>query len=312
MRLFYAAYEPLANQSSPTWLNGTNDFISYEALRQYWNGMNLYACGDALRSDWAGTDYGIYGAAYVGFLGAIVSSTTDPAILQLDLLATDFFKDAAYPTCLYYNPYSSNCVFGVNYGSGTNDLLDIVSEQFLGTNVTGATTLALPPDGAAVVVVIPSGSAMGTQGKRMYANGRIVNYQYAGLDSDGDGLPDWWETRYYGNATNAAPLALARNGRSNLECYQLGLNPLDPQANLKLQLNLQAGTRCPQLTWSTIGGKTYDVLSGNSLAGGLHTVYTVPETNAPVGMTGTQTYVDPLSVASPGATNRYYRIQLHQ
>ena len=305
-------FVPPGNQSSPSWLNGTNDFIGYEALRQYWNGTNLYACGDALRLGWAGTDYGIYGSAHVGLLGAIVAATSDPAILQLDLLATDYFKDPAYPTHLYYNPYTTNATFVVDYGSGTNDLLDIVSERFVKTNCSGTVTLTLPADGAAVVVAVPSGSALGTQANRMYANGRVVDYQYAGIDTDGDGLPDWWETRYYGNATNAAPAALARNGRSNLECYQLGLNPLDPQANLKLQFTLQAGTRCPQLTWSTIGGKAYDVFSGDSLGGGLRTVYTVPETNAAVGMTGNQTYVDPLSVASSGATNRYYRIQLHQ
>jgi len=311
-RLYYAPFVPPGNQSSPSWLNGTNDFIGYEALRQYWNGTNLYACGDALRLGWAGTDYGIYGSAHVGLLGAIVAATSDPAILQLDLLATDYFKDPAYPTHLYYNPYTTNATFVVDYGSGTNDLLDIVSERFVKTNCSGTVTLTLPADGAAVVVAVPSGSALGTQANRMYANGRVVDYQYAGIDTDGDGLPDWWETRYYGNATNAAPAALARNGRSNLECYQLGLNPLDPQANLKLQFTLQAGTRCPQLTWSTIGGKAYDVFSGDSLGGGLRTVYTVPETNAAVGMTGNQTYVDPLSVASSGATNRYYRIQLHQ
>jgi hypothetical protein len=308
MRLFYAGYQPLSNQSSTNWLSGTNDFISYEGLRQYWNGANLYACGDALRSGWAGTDYGVYGAAYAGFLGAIVDSTTDPAVLQLDLLATDFFKDAAYPTYLYYNPYSSNCVFGVNYGSGTNDLLDVVSERFLATNVTGATTLSLPPDGAAVVVVVPSAAAVGTQGNRMYANGVIVDYQYAGLDTDGDGLPDWWETRYYGGATNAAASALARNGRTNLECYQLGLNPLDPNANLSLAVHLQSGTGYPQLSWPTIGGKTYFVESASvPLPASFQTVAQLTETNVAVGMPGSASWSDSVS-AHTNASSRFYRL----
>ena len=311
-RLFYSTYVPANHQSCPNWLNGTNDIISYEGLRATWNGTNLYATGDYVRNHaGAGTDYATYGGSHVGLLGALVGRTSDDKILQLDLVATDYFKDTIYPTYLYYNPYPTNATFTVNYGSGTNDILNIVSERFLRTNASGSVPLTLPPDTAAVVVVIPSNAALGIQGTRMYANGRIVNYHYSGLDTDGDGLPDWWETRYYGNATNASPLALARNGRSNLDCYQLGISPLDPQADLKLQINLQAGSGYPQVTWPTIGGKTYDVCSGGSLAGGLQSVYTVTETNAAVGMTGTHTYVDPLSVSFFGATNRYYRIQLH-
>jgi hypothetical protein len=44
------------------------------------------------------TDLGLYGSSYVGMLGALIRPTNEPYILQLDCLATDFFRDRAYPT----------------------------------------------------------------------------------------------------------------------------------------------------------------------------------------------------------------------
>jgi hypothetical protein len=246
-------------------------------------------------------------------LAAIVGRTSDEKILQLDLLATDYFKDANHPTYLYYNPYTTNATFTVNHGAGPSDLLNIVTEQFLRTNVSGSVALTLPPDTAAVVVVLPANASFGTAGTRMFANGRIVNYQYVGLDTDGDGLPDWWETRYYGNPTNASPTALAASGRSNSSCYQLGVSPLAINV-FKPQFLIQPATGRPELTWAAIGGKSYTVSLATQLGptNNFTTMYAVTETNVAVGMPGTQTYVDSLSAFSPGASNRYYRVHLQQ
>lgn len=310
-RLFYSTYVPANHQSSPNWLNGTNDFIAYEGLRKSWNGTNLYATGDALRNGWSGTDYALYGGSHVGLLAALVGRTSDDKILQLDLLATDFFKDAAYPTYLIYNPYTTSTTFSTSFGTGTNDLLDITGEKFLATNVTGSVNLTFPADSAVVVVVIPSDAAMGTQAGRMFANGRIVNYRYAALDTDGDGLPDWWESRYYGSITNASPTAVTASGRNNLSCYQLGVSPFATNV-LNVHISIQSGTGYPQLTWPTIGGKTYAVAMTNWLGwtNNWPIIYAVTETNVPVGMPGTQSYIDPLSVFSSTSSNRFYRVQL--
>jgi hypothetical protein len=223
-RLFYSTYVPADHQSSGWWLNGTNDIISYEGLRASWNGTNLYACGDATGGG-DPTDFALYGASHVGLLAAIVGSTSDPMIPQLDLRATDHFLAASYPAYLYYNPHATNASFTVNYGTGTNDLLDIVSEQFLATGATGSVSLTLPPDTAAVIVVLPAGATIGTQGTRMYANGYIIDYRYSGIETGGGGLPDWWKTLYFGNVTNVNPNAIGASGYTYLTCYQLGISP---------------------------------------------------------------------------------------
>lgn len=43
-------------------------------------------------------------------------------------------------------------------------------------------------------------------------------------DSDGGGLPDWWQKRYFGN-TGVDPTSLALNGVSLLNCYKWQLDP---------------------------------------------------------------------------------------
>jgi hypothetical protein len=90
------------------------------------------------------------------------------------------------------------------------------------------------------------------------------------------------------------------------------LSPLDPGADLKLRVTLQAATERPELAWSTVGGKMYAVGSSGRLDNptAFGRVATLTETNVAVGMPGTLTYVDPMGASSPGASNRYYRIEL--
>ena len=65
----------------------------------------MYAAGDPLTYGWGPqTDFGIYGSAVSGVFGSIIKTTNVDKILQLDLLATDFYHDAAHSTYLYYNP----------------------------------------------------------------------------------------------------------------------------------------------------------------------------------------------------------------
>ena len=61
-------------------------------------------------------------------------------------------------------------------------------------------------------------------------------------DSDSDGMPDWWEMKYFGSLTGADPNGDANsNGVNNLSEYLLGHNPLEvvapnPNAVLALQV----------------------------------------------------------------------------
>lgn len=65
----------------------------------------------------------------------------------------------------------------------------------------------------------------------LFANDLVILRSNA-HDTDGDGLPDWWETEYFGNPTNAQPLAIAAEGGYTLaEAWLADLNPLNPTAS---------------------------------------------------------------------------------
>ncbi|MBC7222062.1 hypothetical protein H5T56_03655 [Candidatus Bipolaricaulota bacterium] len=108
-RLFYAPYRPASHQSSAFWAETSRGVIPYEGLRRWgivgWEVVSPYATGDAVRNKWAKTDFALYAGSHAGVFGAIVSQTNVEGILQIDLLATDYFRGLAYPTYLYYNPY---------------------------------------------------------------------------------------------------------------------------------------------------------------------------------------------------------------
>lgn len=216
---------------------------------------------------------------------------------------------------LIYNPYAVAKQVMVSAGPPAQNLYDAVSGAFLATNVSGTTTLTLAPDAAIVLTLYPATNVLSQSGSKLLAGAVVIDYWNGALDTDHDGLPDWWESRYYGNITNAQPQARAANGLSNLECYWLGLDPANPLSTFRAQASLQAGTGYPQLTWGSVGGKTYAVEYANSLAGpgaGFVPALTVTETNVPAGAPNVETFVDNYSLTGgpPGTKTRFYRVRL--
>ena len=104
-RLFYGSSHPASNQSSEFWTGDPQYSIAYEGLRHNWlpphllkpgESSEIYAAGDPLTYGWGPlTDFGIYGSAFTGVFGSIIKTTNVEKILQLDLLATDFYRDEA-------------------------------------------------------------------------------------------------------------------------------------------------------------------------------------------------------------------------
>jgi hypothetical protein len=135
-----------------------------------------FAMGDAVNHGWAATDLGVYGSSFVGLLGGIVRTTDVTHVLQLDLLATDYFHPAAYPTYLYYNPHLAAETVTIDVGPAPVDLYDAVSETFLVRTATGATPFTVPADAAIVVTLVPSGAVWQLEGRRLSAGGTIVDF----------------------------------------------------------------------------------------------------------------------------------------
>jgi hypothetical protein len=185
-RLFYPDGLPPENQTCYDQREFSRDVIAYEGLRRV--GMRPQdaekipcACGDPLAGRWGRqpyvSDFSLYGSGHVGLMAAVVERTKDERILQLDCLKTDFFHEEAYPTYLYYNPYNETKQVYIDVGNRPVDLYDTVRHTFVSKRVSGKTSLQLPPDTAALIVLTPAGGFVTRDGPRMLVDGVAVDYR---------------------------------------------------------------------------------------------------------------------------------------
>jgi len=186
-RFFYPQFMPDEHETIPQLAEVTKGVIGYEGMirqsnhKAYENLKGPVAQGDGPL--WVPgknpeeSQFSVYGSGHVGIFGSIIRATNVTGILQLNLLATDFYHDKAYPSFLYYNPYSSSKTVAIKIEKGKKvDLYNTVSGTFVARNVTGVGSVKLPPLNSAVIVCVPSGSKPVYQGKRMLVNGIVVDY----------------------------------------------------------------------------------------------------------------------------------------
>ncbi len=178
-RLFYPGFLPAEQQDASNWSNmhDPNGYIGYEGLREKMNGnLGPFSTGDAVAAGWANTNLALYGSSSVGIFGGIIKTTNVEKILQLDLLKTDFYKEDAYPTFLYYNPYSSIKTVIIDVGSAPVDLYDALTETFIAQDVTGDTNFDIGADKAVELVVVPSGGTVSYDLNKFLINDIVVDY----------------------------------------------------------------------------------------------------------------------------------------
>jgi hypothetical protein len=177
VRLCYPDELPADHQSFPGWKSEPANVIAYEGLIHVGpNNKQPYAQGDAIKAGWANTDLGIYGSGFTGMFGAMIAPTDVEEILQLDLLACDFFRDQAFPSFLYYNPFDQQRDVTVNVGEKPVDLYDAVANDFVARNVSGTAKVTINPDSAIVLVHAPAGGKISYDGRKTLIDGVVVDF----------------------------------------------------------------------------------------------------------------------------------------
>ncbi len=177
-RLFFPGFLPNSLQDASAWSNAHDPdrVIGYEALREKHLNLSPYSTGDALNGGWAGTNLSLYSTSSIGYLGAIVEETNVDKILRINVLKTDFYNKAAFPTYLFFNPYSQTKAVELAVGTTPVDVYDAVSETFLLQGATGTVNLYLPANEARLVTLAPAGGTTTYDKNKMLINGIVVDY----------------------------------------------------------------------------------------------------------------------------------------
>ena len=185
-RFFYPQYIPKVHQTIPQLAEETKGVIAYEGMirsssyKEFEHLKGPVAQGDGPL--WVAgqnppeSQFSVYGSGHVGIFGSIIKTTSVPGLLQLDLLATDFYHDRAYPTYLYYNPYTTSKSVTFNTKGKKLDLYNTVTGKFIARNVSAPVTIKIPPQNSAVIVLVPAGGKISHQGKKLLVNGVVVDY----------------------------------------------------------------------------------------------------------------------------------------
>lgn len=186
-KLFYPQYMPDEHETIPQHAAVTKGVIGYEGIiKKSSYPAHAKLVGPVAQGDgplWVPgknpqeSQFSVYGSGHVGIFGSMIKTTGVPGILQLDLLATDFFRDSAYPSFLYYNPHGATKTVTVTLHKGKKfDLYNTVTGRFIARNVGTSTKLKLAPREAAVLVLVPAGGKVSYEENKMLVNDVVVDY----------------------------------------------------------------------------------------------------------------------------------------
>ncbi|MCM4167413.1 hypothetical protein DHD08_06910 [Arenibacter sp. H213] len=187
LKFFYPYEMPNDHQTLPELKAHTKGVIAYEGLikeahfEEYQHIKAPVAIGDG--PHWIDgnpdvSQFSVYGSGHVGIAGAIIEKTDVREILKLDCLATDFYREKAYPTFLIYNPHSEGKM--ITYHCETVekvDLYDAISHQLIAKNVHKSSKIEIPRTASRLIVEIPADAAIIRKEGIYYVNNIVIAYK---------------------------------------------------------------------------------------------------------------------------------------
>ena len=191
LKLFYPYEMPDEQQSIPELKHHTKGVIAYEGIikeshfKEYEHIKAPIAIGDGphwVKGNPDVSQFSVYGSGHVGIAGSIISKTNVENILQLDLLATDFFRKDAFPSYLYYNPNGEAKEVSIHVGEKQMKIYDAMQRAIINENVTGSFKFTIAKEQASLLVLVPKDAVMSERNGKLYANNVIIDYRYAAIN----------------------------------------------------------------------------------------------------------------------------------
>ena len=186
-RLYYPYEIPDDHQTIPEEKVHTKGVIAYEGLikkahyEKFKDIQAPVAIGDGpnwIEGNPEVSQFSVYGSGHVGIAGAIISKTTVENILQLNLLATDLYKNKAYPSYLFYNPNPEVKEVTIATGKQELKIYDAVQRAFIANNITDSFTFKISKENSCLFVFVPQDAVISEKNGKLYANGIVIDYRY--------------------------------------------------------------------------------------------------------------------------------------
>ncbi len=189
-KLFYPYEIPDDHQTIPEEKEHTKGVIAYEGLikSSHYEEEGLYldlkapiAIGDGMKWNKDNpkvSQFSVYGSGHVGVAGAIISRTNVENILQLDLLATDFYKAEAFPSYLYYNPNPEAKDVTISVGKNEVKIYDAIKRAFIAKKAKGSFTFEVTKENSAVLILVPIDAKIELKASKLYADEVVIDYHY--------------------------------------------------------------------------------------------------------------------------------------
>lgn len=191
LKLFYPYEMPEDHQTIPEQKQHTKGVIAYEGLikeahfEQYEHLEAPIAIGDGphwVKGNPDVSQFSVYGSGHVGIAGAIISKTIVENILQLDLLATDFYRRDAFPSYLYYNPNNEIKSVKIEVGIEEVKIYDAIKRAFIAKNVINSFNFNIDKEHSALLVIVPQNAVITVKNGKLYANDIIIDYRYSKIN----------------------------------------------------------------------------------------------------------------------------------
>lgn len=188
LKLFYPYEMPDNHQSIPKQKHHTKGVIAYEGLikeshfEEYEHIKAPIAIGDGphwVKGNPDVSQFSVYGSGHVGIAGAIISKTNIENILQLDVLATDFYREEAFPSFLYYNPNPETKEVTIAIGENRLKIYDAIKRIFIAEDVNNNFTFTIAKEKVALLVMVPQEAIVSEKNGKLYADAVVIDYKYS-------------------------------------------------------------------------------------------------------------------------------------